>query len=361
MSEFNNKNSEDSLNKRRYVMPQIIDVDKMIADLSEHDIGIARMKIDPNELVPTQKEYNPQKVQDLIDDFDNIAPIIISNDDYIIDGHHRWYAAFLLKEKIDCIVIDLTIEEVLDFLKEKDYIETKKLHENFLILDVFNDKPIFERKLKMAKKTLQESSLSRVWRQAEAHVCAFVSASRMDNDASKNRSNNKTLHSQIMNLGYGATAVVGRWPETQEDGSNVLVKEMSFFVVNLDDDKNFIDNIMKMGIQWKQDAVLIIPKGGTGCYTIDTRNDNSDPDYVLTIDKKRQLGRVSYNNVTSVAFTALGHSRIVVTDAPEVQVLSVDELRESLNLPKTYLGNYARLVEGKRLNDSLGIMVHVKR
>ena len=97
----------------------------------------------------------------------------------------------------------------------------------------------------------RSSSLSHVWRQAEAHVCTFVSASRMDNDASKNRSNNKTLHSQIMNLGYGATAVVGRWPETQEDGNNVLVKEMSFFVVNLDDDKNFIDNIMKMGIQWK--------------------------------------------------------------------------------------------------------------
>lgn len=54
-------------------------------------------------------------------------PIIVSNDDYVIDGHHRWLAAAKLNEKIPARVVDKTAEELLDFVKDKSYIEKRTI------------------------------------------------------------------------------------------------------------------------------------------------------------------------------------------------------------------------------------------
>ena len=70
------------------------------------------------DLMSSQREINKKRVKGLIDD--NIinkvrVPILISGDDYVIDGHHRW-AAYKLKapeKKMPAVVIDAPIKDVL--------------------------------------------------------------------------------------------------------------------------------------------------------------------------------------------------------------------------------------------------------
>ena len=70
------------------------------------------------DLKSSQREINKKRVKGLIDD--NIinkvrVPILISGDDYVIDGHHRW-AAYKLKapeKKLPAVVIDAPIKDVL--------------------------------------------------------------------------------------------------------------------------------------------------------------------------------------------------------------------------------------------------------
>lgn len=49
----------------------------------------------------------------------NISILVVSNDDYIIDGHHRMLSGLLLgpKTKAQCIVVDLSIEKLLPLSK----------------------------------------------------------------------------------------------------------------------------------------------------------------------------------------------------------------------------------------------------
>ena len=70
------------------------------------------------DLKSSQREINKKRVKGLIDD--NIinkvrVPVLISGDDYVIDGHHRW-AAYKLKapeKKMPAVVIDAPIKDVL--------------------------------------------------------------------------------------------------------------------------------------------------------------------------------------------------------------------------------------------------------
>jgi len=70
------------------------------------------------ELKSSQREIRRDRVQSLIDD--NIlkkvqVPILISGDNYVIDGHHRW-AAYKMgapDKKMPAVVIDAPIKDVL--------------------------------------------------------------------------------------------------------------------------------------------------------------------------------------------------------------------------------------------------------
>jgi len=70
------------------------------------------------DLKPSQGEISKVRVDGLLNDnvIDSMeVPLVISKNDYIADGHHRW-AAFRLKapkKPIDVVVIDAPIKDVL--------------------------------------------------------------------------------------------------------------------------------------------------------------------------------------------------------------------------------------------------------
>jgi hypothetical protein len=132
-------------------------------------------------------------------------------------------------------------------------------------------------------KLLNESTLNRIHTHVMEHDCSVITAFRnsfvncLDDDNDEERLNirtnkniNKTLKATLLSLGYGVTEVKGTYIENYLSDNEIEVKEDSYFVVNLKDDLNFVDNIIKMGEILCQDSVLIIKQGGNDNYLVGT-------------------------------------------------------------------------------------------
>jgi len=128
---------------------------------------------------------------------------------------------------------------------------------------------------------LNESGLSRVHQHINAHDTAVITAFRNDPSSDEgcvepvppgeqeesplkaNKARNRNLKAVLLRMGYGVTRVDGSYIENFDDMDNRKeVSEESFFVVNLKDDSDFNNNIVKLGQKFCQDSVLLIPQGG---------------------------------------------------------------------------------------------------
>jgi hypothetical protein len=114
------------------------------------------------------------------------------------------------------------------------------------------------------EEQINESGLSRIWKHNEEHDCGALTAFRTAPDcgegtpytSSENKARNKSLLSKIKSKGYGATKLHGTYPEGGE-----TKKELSFFVVDLQDTGNLESDLKKWGNEFEQDSILFIPKG----------------------------------------------------------------------------------------------------
>ena len=128
---------------RRSEMPQVAgkDLEEMIAIFEENGIAYTSGDISVSRLKPTQEDYKPDKVKEMVVNLKSnkmvLFPIVVSNDNYIMDGHHRFLAVEKLygeKSKIPAITIDLPKDKALEmFTKTSDKIEE--------ILDKLNEDP----------------------------------------------------------------------------------------------------------------------------------------------------------------------------------------------------------------------------
>lgn len=89
-------------------------------------------------LLPTQKEYNPEKVKNMMNAPDEVLtkPIIVSSDNYILDGHHR-YSAMLEKNpfiNFEIFRVDLDIKELLEYADRFPLTFKKGLNEKISFL-----------------------------------------------------------------------------------------------------------------------------------------------------------------------------------------------------------------------------------
>jgi len=71
-----------------------------------------------NQLKPSQGEINRKRIKGLIEDgvLEKVnIPLVVSGDDFVVDGHHRW-AAYRLKKpeaKLPVVVIDAPVKDIL--------------------------------------------------------------------------------------------------------------------------------------------------------------------------------------------------------------------------------------------------------
>lgn len=123
-------NLDDGMGKRRVDLPQLTNFDAFHKDLTDSGNALVHDYVTPSTLTPTQKHFNQEKVDKLKESGWGDKGIIISADDYVIDGHHRWLAAHQKGVKIKARRTSLGCDDLLDFLKNKPYIESKKLSES---------------------------------------------------------------------------------------------------------------------------------------------------------------------------------------------------------------------------------------
>ena len=134
-------------------------------------------------------------------------------------------------------------------------------------------------------KFLLEESLSRVHQHIAEHDSALLTAHRADPmDASacleaavepgaSNQERYRELKAVLLDLRYGVRKVKGSFIENYGNlDKQVEVKEDSLFVHNRKDEPAFVEQIIKFGKRYCQDAVLIIPQGGDGTYLYGTNN-----------------------------------------------------------------------------------------
>lgn len=129
-------NRKQSKGISRANMPQIPD------EHSEHFINVfikklgvkVRVKtVDPETLKPTQNEFSDKGIQKNMGRIGKgyaKPPIIVSKDNYIMDGHHRWAAHANSKVKIKIRQVDMHSSELLEVMKRYSKVNFK---------DIYND------------------------------------------------------------------------------------------------------------------------------------------------------------------------------------------------------------------------------
>lgn len=107
----------------RHELPQITDWKEFQNDLLSHDIFHDQVKVNPDNLIPTQDELDKEKVRSIAKSgaYDPNAFILISNDNKIVDGHHRQAAMKDIGNTCSCVKVELLYPELIEFLRNKPY------------------------------------------------------------------------------------------------------------------------------------------------------------------------------------------------------------------------------------------------
>lgn len=104
-------------NISRADMPQIHDQEAFAAYLEFMGVPVVRESVHLAKVKPTQVEYDPAKVANIKAPY---GPIIVAEDYFVLDGHHRFFAADADAEcdMIDACVCMVPINQLLRHAQE---------------------------------------------------------------------------------------------------------------------------------------------------------------------------------------------------------------------------------------------------
>lgn len=119
-----------SLGIPRAEMPQIRGV--FIPDYLEwlqktHHVTHHTDFIAAKTLKPLQSAIESDRVDQMKPGQTKEKPMIISKDNYILDGHHRWYQAMMSDEKLHVIRVSVPMKELLKITKTYPNVSYKEL------------------------------------------------------------------------------------------------------------------------------------------------------------------------------------------------------------------------------------------
>jgi hypothetical protein len=118
-------------------------VNKFMNQIKEQDNTLVTYKsININSFKPTISELNSKKIKDMLDILSrnkiiSESYIVLSNDYFIIDGHHRWYSNKIYnenngkEENIKVIIIDLPLKNLIKKMKEYKIEYNENIYKKF--------------------------------------------------------------------------------------------------------------------------------------------------------------------------------------------------------------------------------------
>ena len=132
------------------------------------------------------------------------------------------------------------------------------------------------------EQTLDESSLSRLWKFAKEHdtgtISAFRSRTNCNNgekiSKAENLQRSKVLKAKLLKLGYGVTKIYGVYIENYGSDNAQDVKEESYFVVDLKDKHRLKKDLIALGLEYEQDSITYSKE--TGEYYLISSNECPD-------------------------------------------------------------------------------------
>ena len=123
----------------RKEMPQIDGkhTSDFLSYLSKKGIKSKKKRMNPSELKATQHQFHKAKIQSLLDymnkgTYDD-QYILVSKDNYVMDGHHRWLAHMNAKKDIGVHQIGINAKDLIQMMHEYPKSYTKKLYEHEII------------------------------------------------------------------------------------------------------------------------------------------------------------------------------------------------------------------------------------
>jgi hypothetical protein len=134
---------KDTLGVARADMPQVhIDhYPELIKYLASHGNKFTKKEVAASELKPVQSEFSDAGVRKMMrtggrpDDSSgkDKKPLIVSADNYIIDGHHRWLAAYNLGDTVPVMRGTLPIKKMFQLVKDFRHTTYKDITESFAL------------------------------------------------------------------------------------------------------------------------------------------------------------------------------------------------------------------------------------
>ena len=128
----------DTMGVPREKMPQIhqADYDEYFQYLKDNGVDFVEKKMPASALKATQGEFSKKGVEKQLDKNldaggENTKPMIASNDNYIIDGHHRWLAALNTRGNVNVIQASVPMRKLMDLTLKFPKVYFKKIYEGY--------------------------------------------------------------------------------------------------------------------------------------------------------------------------------------------------------------------------------------
>lgn len=141
---------------------------------------------------------------------------------------------------------------------------------------------------------LFESYLTKIWQKAKDYQCSVITAYNFSDPTSTNKNNNLKLYSALKLLGYNVNQIVANYVTPD----NKKVKVLSFFVQNINTDPNFENTLLKLGLLFKQNFILMIPKDNKNSYLLGT--------------SKGKNSQILYNQVKNLSKDAVSGKAVML-------------------------------------------------
>jgi uncharacterized protein (DUF1015 family) len=127
--------AKDTLGISRDKMPQVksADYDELMTYLQKSGIKMQKKTVKANTLRATQRDFNTDKIVNAVGKIKTLGtakPIIVSSDNYVIDGHHRWLAAKNVGTSINIVQANVKVKELMKSLYAFPKTFTKNINES---------------------------------------------------------------------------------------------------------------------------------------------------------------------------------------------------------------------------------------
>lgn len=107
----------------------------LFAYIKGHGGHFTNQNVHARELKPVQGEFSVQGVEKMMRGRADIKSgkrpakrIIVSSDNYIIDGHHRWLAAYNHDDDIDIMRVDIPVKRLMQLLHDFEHTTYKDIY-----------------------------------------------------------------------------------------------------------------------------------------------------------------------------------------------------------------------------------------